>query len=266
MPNLTEITGQFTFLGTGGSMGIPVIGCKCKICHSDSPCNHRLRPSGLITINGKNILIDCGPDFREQALKYHLDHLDGLIITHAHHDHIAGVDELRVYFMHHKKSLPCLLSPATAGELLTRYSYIFQEHAEAQKLTTKISLQILPEEPHGTTIFENIPIQFISYEQAGMIVNGLRFGDFAYLTDIRNYSEEIFDHLIGVKTLVVSALRFEPASPFHFTVDEAVAFSQKIGATHTWLTHIAHDLDHEETNSYLPANVRMAYDGLEIHF
>lgn len=246
-------------------MGIPVIGCKCAVCLSDSPCNHRLRPSGLVVVNGKKLLIDCGPDFREQALKYHINNLDGLLLTHAHHDHIAGIDELRVYFMHHKKSLPCLLSDATAGELYVRYSYIFQESSEAQKLTPKLSLQKLPLELYGSVIFEGVPIQYISYEQAGMAVNGFRFGEFAYLTDIRHYSEAIFDHLVGVKKLVLSALRYAP-SPFHLSIDEAVAFANQVGASQTWLTHIAHDLDHEETNARLPVNVRMAYDGLEIHF
>lgn len=245
-------------------MGIPVIGCHCPVCTSDSPCNHRMRPSGLITINNKKLLIDCGPDFHWQALQHHIDKLDGLLLTHAHHDHIAGIDELRIYYMRSKTPLPCLLSKPTATELTSRYRYIFEDEGQEGKLTARLDLQIL-EGVHGQVNFQGINIGYVSYEQAGMRVNGFRFGNFAYLSDIRHYPEAIFEHLIGVDTLVLSALRFTP-SPMHFSVDEAIAFAKRVGAQQTWLTHIAHELDHEEANAYLPSNIRMAYDGLELTF
>lgn len=260
---MTKQNGHFLFLGTGGSMGIPVIGCHCAVCESDSPCNQRLRPSAVITIGEKRFLIDCGPDFREQALKHHIDNIDGIILTHAHHDHIAGIDELRVYFMRKKAPIPCLLSDITAEELLTRYRYIFDDMTFS-KLTPRLGLQKITED-FGQTVFEEIPIGFVSYEQAGMKVTGYRFGNLAYISDIKNFSESIFTHLQGVETLILSALRFTP-SPFHITIDEAIAFATRVRAKHTWITHISHDLDHEATNSYLPSNVRMAYDGLELNF
>lgn len=245
-------------------MGIPVIGCHCPVCTSDSPCNQRMRPSGLVTINGKKWLIDCGPDFHWQALKHHIDTLDGLLLTHAHHDHIAGIDELRVYYMRSQTQMPCLVSKQTASELTTRYRYIFEDEGMEKKLTPRLSLQIL-EGSHGQVEFQGNKIGYFSYEQAGMRVNGYRFGNFAYVSDIRHYTDAIFEHLHGVDILILSALRFTP-SPMHFTVDEAVAFAERVGAQQTWLTHIAHELDHEEANAYLPSHIRMAYDGLELTF
>lgn len=245
-------------------MGVPVIGCHCPVCSSESPCNQRLRPSGLVTIGNKKLLIDCGPDFRIQALKHHIDTLDGMIVTHAHHDHIAGIDELRVYFMRNKTPMPCLLSKETADDLKIRYHYIFHEKGQPHKVLPRMSLQIL-DKPHGQTVFQGIKIHYISYEQAGMQVNGFRFGNFAYVSDIRHYPETIFQDLQDVETLVLSALRYTK-SDFHFSIDEAIAFAARVNAKQTWLTHIAHDLEHEATNAHLPHNIRMAYDGLELNF
>lgn len=259
---MTHTPGHFLFLGTGGSMGIPVIGCHCPVCRSESPCNQRLRPSGLLTIGNKKLLIDCGPDFRLQAIRHHIDALDGLILTHSHHDHIAGVDELRAYFIKNKGLLPCLLSQNTAADLKIRFPYIF--HDENPKLILRFLLHIL-EQTEGETVFEGIKIRYITYEQTGMQVNGFRFGNFAYVSDIHHYPESIFLALEGVETLVISALR-HTRSYAHFSIEEAIQFANRVGATCTWLTHISHDLDHEATNACLPHNVRMAYDGLELSF
>lgn len=243
-------------------MGIPVIGCHCSVCMSESPCNTRLRPSGLITLNEKKILIDCGPDFRTQCLRYKVQRLDGIIFTHSHHDHVAGIDELRPLYMLHKEPIHFLLSKETASAIRHRYHYLFDK--EKYKLVPKIILQEL-EEDSGHTTFLDIPISYFSYEQGGMKVNGFKIGNFAYVSDIRHYSETIFEELQGTEILVLSALRFDP-SPFHLGIDEAVAFARRCGAQHTWLTHIAHELDHEIANDSLPSSVRMAYDGLEFDF
>lgn len=245
-------------------MGIPVIGCDCPVCTSESPCNQRLRPSALVTLAGKKLLIDCGPDFRLQALKYRINRLDGLLLTHSHHDHIAGIDELRVYYLNTREALPCLLSDVTAEELKMRFNYIFNEREESSTIMAKLTLYTL-HDLYGVTTFLGYPIQYVSYEQAGMQVTGFRFGDLAYLTDIRTYTDQIFQELQGVKTLILGATKMQP-SFFHFSLDEAVAFARRVKATHTWLTHVAHELDHEFANSYLPSDVRMAYDGLELTF
>lgn len=158
--------------------------------------------------------------------------------------------------------MACILE--TAEDIKIRYSYIFGPDGNREKLIPRIILQPL-EGDRGETIFLDIPIKYVSYEQAHMKVNGYQIGDFAYISDIRDFPDTIYEDLKGVKTLVLSALRFE-ASQFHLGIDEAVQFANKVGAQHTWLTHIAHEQDHEATNQYLPSNVRMAYDGLELNF
>jgi phosphoribosyl 1,2-cyclic phosphate phosphodiesterase len=256
--------GKFTFLGTGGSMGIPVIGCPCATCHSDSPYNSRFRSSGLLQIHNKSIIIDCGPDFRMQALRSHVDKLDGLIITHSHNDHTGGVDDLRAYGLFSNKSIPCLLSPYTLSDLRHRFPYIFPEGGVQQTLVTQFDLRVL-EGNRGSVRFLDLLFRYMTFEQAGMLVNGFKIGNFAYISDIKNYPDSIFEDLQGVELLVLSALRFS-TSHLHFSIDDAIDFSRNVGAARTWLTHISHDLDHEKTNVYLPVNIRMAYDGLEIEF
>ncbi len=243
-------------------MGIPIIGCDCAVCRSEDPYNKRLRPSALLTVDQKRFLIDAGPELRVQALRYGVDRLDGVIFTHSHHDHTAGIDDLRAYSFRNQKPLPVLLSKETADDLMNRYYYLFKSDPSKETVKTRISMQIL-ESTRGSVVFEGLPLRYVTYEQAGMKVNGFIVGSVGYLSDIRHYSETLFEDLIGVKTLILSALRFT-SSEFHFSVDEAVDFAKKAGAQHTWLTHISHDLDHEKTNAYLPPSVRMAYDGLEI--
>lgn len=254
----------FLFLGTAGSMGIPVIGCPCSVCHSSDPHNKRMRPSALLTIADKKILIDCGPDFHAQAIQHHLETLDGVIFTHSHYDHTAGVDELRVYHMRTGIALPCLLSQTTANDIVSRFPYIFVPNVDYNKLVAKFDLQILKDD-RGITSFLDIPIRYFSYEQAQMQVNGFRIGNLAYVTDIRHYPETIFEDLKDVDILIISALRYK-TSHLHLSVDEAVAFAQKTGAKQTWLNHLAHDLEHEKTNAYLPENIKLAYDGLQFSF
>ena len=256
--------GKFLFLGTSASAGIPVIGCKCAVCLSPSPYNQRLRPSGLIRIANKQFLIDVGPDFRQQALKYHIDHLDGLILTHTHYDHIAGVDELRIFYLRSKQSLPCLLSQESFDELRLRYRYLFQPIGEVPTLSAQLVFHIL-EEDVGSTTFLDVPLSYMSYFQGGMKVNGFRFGPFAYVSDIREYDDSVFLALKGVQILVLSALH-EAASPLHLSLDEAVSFARKVGAKQTFLTHVSHAIDHERINCLLPHEVQVGYDGLELEF
>jgi phosphoribosyl 1,2-cyclic phosphate phosphodiesterase len=256
--------GHFLFLGCGASMGVPVVGCSCEVCRSTSPFNKRLRSSGVLQIYDKNILIDVGPDFRCQALFYKISHIDGVIITHTHYDHIGGIDDLRIFYLIQRKELSCLLSKNSFDDLKKRYDYLFRPTSAYANLTARFDFQILPEE-RGQIEFAEIPFTYMTYLQGGMKVNGLRVGQFAYVSDIRDFPETIFEDLEGVETLVVSALRQKP-SHVHFNLDEAVEFSRRVGAKQTWLTHLGHELDYFEANAYLPPEVRLAYDGLIIHF
>lgn len=254
---------KLIFLGCGGSVGVPVIACSCRVCKSTDLHNKRLRPSVLLKMKEKNILIDVGPDFRMQALKHQITSLDGILLTHAHHDHTAGMDDLRPLLYHRKSPLPLLLSSSTFEEMSTRFYYLFPSSTETNK--KRFQVQYLPSTEYGRVIFEGINIDYVTYTQGGMNVNGFRIGDMAYISDIRHYSTKIFEYLSGVKYLIISALRYGP-SELHFSVEEAVEFSQRLKASKTWLTHLSHDLDYEETNANLPANIRLAYDELEIEF
>lgn len=258
------MNGELLFLGTGPSSGIPRIACTCPVCFSSDPHNKRLRPAALITLGEKKILIDAGPDYRCQALRYQINRLDGVIITHSHFDHIAGLDELRVYYLQTRKPMPVLLSEPTYLALKQKYDYIFLERKEGASLTVQLDFQVLKSE-RGVAKFLGLEIGHLLYEQGGMPVTGLRFGSLAYISDIRKYPETIFKDLAGVKTLIVSALRKEP-SPLHFSLNEAVEFSQKVGAEKTYLTHMGHELDHDQTNALLPKGCQLAYDGLKLDF
>lgn len=254
--------GTLTFLGTGGSVGVPMIGCSCEVCHSPDPLNQRLRPSALLRVGSRQFLIDVGPDFRMQALRASISTIDGLLLTHAHHDHTAGLDDLRPIYYHRQTPFPILLSKETAQEVLLRFSYLF--HGEGPNFVSRFELKILPDQ-EGEILFENLPIQYMTYMQGKMSVNGYRIGDLAYVSDIKNFSPSIFERLKGVKQLVISALRYT-ASPMHLSVDEAIDFAKRLKVERAWLTHISHDLEHHKTNSYLPEFMSLAYDGLEIDF
>ncbi|MBI2743726.1 MAG: MBL fold metallo-hydrolase [Chlamydiales bacterium] len=255
---------ELLFLGTGASAGVPVIGCRCKVCTSTSACNKRLRPSLLIKAEGKTFIIDVGPDFREQALKYKIEHLDGVLLTHSHYDHIGGIDDLRAYYFLQKKRMPCLLSQETFDELKVRYYYMMKPMKDGHGISAQLDFFVLEKED-GEVEFEGVKWQYMSYIQADMKVTGFRLGSMAYVSDIRKYEEGLFHSLKGVDLLILSALRSEPTH-MHFSIEEAVAFSKKVGAKQTWLTHISHDLDHEEVSQKLPHNVRLSYDGLQISF
>jgi len=255
---------KLLFLGTGGSLGIPVITCKCPVCTSNSPLNKRTRPSVLLEVGRRTFLIDVGPDFREQALHFGIDELDGVLLTHSHYDHIGGIDELRVFYFKHKKRMPILASIDTYDELRHRFHYLFQTKQADGTLQSQFDFQIL-EEDFGRATFQGLKLQYVSYTQANMKVTGYRFGPLAYISDIRHFDDRIIEDLKGTEVLVVSAVRYTP-SEVHFTIDEAVEFSRAVGAKRTFLTHMAHDLEHDATNQKLPEDVRLAHDGLELSF
>lgn len=254
---MRAMNGTCLFLGTGSSIGVPVVGCKCAVCMSNDPRNKRLRPALFLTVNGRRILVDAGTDLRTQLLRADIDDLDGVILTHGHADHLNGIDDLRPFFFFHHKAMPVLLSQETLHEFQARFPYFFDKrHASL------FSLEVLPSD-FGSTQFCGIDIQYFSYSQAGMKVTGIKIGKFAYVTDIREYDPSIIDHLQGVDTLVLSALREKPTVS-HFSIEEAIAFAKETGAKKVYFSHIAHELDHESTQKSLPAGFFLSYDGLNI--
>lgn len=256
--------GSFLFLGTGASMGVPVIGCNCEVCLSPSPFNKRLRSASLIEIGDKKILLDIGPDFRVQALKFNISSIDALIVTHSHNDHISGLDDLRALFRKTTHSIPLYLSKETLLSLTQKFDYIFINPENNPTLLPSFDIHLLEKDRGDIEIVGNM-IKYFTYEQSDMTVNGFRFGNLAYLSDIKNYPESIFEDIQGIETLIISSLRLTP-SFLHFSVDEAIAFSRKAHAKKTYLTHTAHELDYDKTESYLPEDIRLAYDGLKVPF
>jgi phosphoribosyl 1,2-cyclic phosphate phosphodiesterase len=251
--------GKLLFLGTGASMGTPVITCSCAICRSNNPKDHRMRPSALVKIDGKQILIDAGPDFRQQALKIGLQTLDGIILTHTHYDHIAGLDDLRVFYFIHHKVLPCMVSQETFEEIKIHYHYFFHKVGGS-----RFQFQVLKND-FGKAEFAGLEWKYCTFVQNGMKVTGYRLGNLAYILDIKEFSDEVYAALEGVDVLVMSALRSRP-SPAHLTIEEAVMFAKKVGAKKTYFSHIAHEVDHDKVSQELPPGIELAYDGLEIPF
>jgi phosphoribosyl 1,2-cyclic phosphate phosphodiesterase len=255
---------KFLFLGTGSSSGVPSLGCNCNVCLSLSEKNKRLRSSALLKLDKKSFLLDVSPDFRQQGLRYEINHIDGLMLTHPHYDHLGGLDDLRAFNFLKNEPIPCLLSKETLEELKKGYHYIFKPSSKDESLSTRLNFLVLKNDM-GEVLFEGIKIFYLSFYQKATKVTGFRIGDLAYISDIKEYDDSIFSQLKNLNILVVSALRPEP-SPLQFSLEEAKAFSKKVGAKKTYFTHIAHEIDHEKISKELIANHFLAYDGLELEF
>lgn len=240
-------------LGTGGSTGVPVVGCKCAVCTSDNPNNKRLRSQAVFRIGEKTILLDASPDIRQQSLKYGIDHVDAIFITHYHEDHIGGLDDLRGFFYNQgKKPIPVYLSENTYEMVAIRFGYLL-ERFEFIKINAH----------QGSFDLFGKKFCYFAYEQGSVPVLGFRLEKVAYLTDIKYYPEEIFSCLKGVESLVISALNFT-GSHMHLSIDEAVSFGKKVGAKNTYLIHMNHEVESEKVNRNLTEGAALATDGMEI--
>lgn len=250
---------KVTFLGTGTSQGIPIIGSTHPVCLSKDPKDKRLRVSVLVEWEGQNILIDCGPDFRMQMLANQVSHIDAILYTHEHNDHTIGLDDIRPFFFR-QGDIPVFAHKRVLDSLKKRFEYIFEsenKYPGAPGVTTNI----IENKPFNFNGFNIIPVNAMHNR---LQIFGFRLKDFAYLTDVKTIEKEEVDKLRGVKVLVVSALRKE-SHHSHFNLEEALEFIKEVGPEKAFLTHISHQLGfHEEVQKELPENVFLAYDNLKI--
>lgn len=278
---------RLTFLGTGTSQGVPMIGCGCGVCRSSDPRDKRLRASVLVEHEGLTLLVDAGPDFRQQMLRAGVSHVDAILLTHNHKDHTGGLDDVRAFNYIEKKASEIYCEKYVEDSLKMEYGYAFAEkkypgapewhvHLIDDKPFTITSggpyevLSWQPEKGYVRTLAglddpvrstEVIPIRGMHYK---LPVLGFRFGNIAYCTDMNNIPEEEFGKLQGLEHFVINCVKYGKHIS-HFSLEEAVATAQKVGARHSWLTHLSHQLPcYEELAAQLPEGILPAYDGLII--
>jgi phosphoribosyl 1,2-cyclic phosphate phosphodiesterase len=251
---------KITFLGTGTSQGVPVIACRCKVCQSQDYRDQRLRTSIKIEIDNKVLVVDSGPDFRQQMLRSATQRLDALLFTHEHKDHIAGMDDIRAFNFISKKAVNIYATDRVQNALKREFAYVFSD--EKYPGIPEVSLHTISK--HASFLVEDIAIEPIEVFHYYLPVLGFKIGDFTYITDANRIEAAELAKLEGTKVLVLNALRKE-SHISHFTLDEAIALGQKIGAKQTYFTHLSHQMGlHQEVNSELPDGFSIAYDGLEI--
>lgn len=246
------------FLGTGGSFGVPMVGCSCAVCTSPDPRNQRLRTSALVEIGDHAVLIDTSPDLRTQALVNGISRVDAVLYTHDHADHTAGVDDLRVFNVRRGDNLQCYGYPDALDAIRRRFSYIFGAEPTAG---SRPRLELCPiRKPFYLWGEQVIPLDVYHGQQ---IIAGYRIGDLGYVTDASGLPGRSIEMLGGVRVLVLNALRHQP-HPMHLGLHQAVELATEIGAESTYFIHMGHELDHAATEARLPDGMHLAYDGLTL--
>lgn len=252
---------RVTFLGTGTSHGIPMIGCACATCRSDDPRDRRWRPSILMAFDdGPLVLVDAATDLRAQALAFGVTRVDAILFTHSHADHILGLDEVRRFNVLQRRAIPCYADAPTAADIRDTFRYMFHPSTPKGGGVPQIVLHPI-DAPFVVAGQRIVPVPVMHGPRP---ILGFRVGRFAYLTDCNGIPDASWALLEGLETLVLDALRDRP-HPTHFTVADAVATAQRIGARRTYFTHICHDLPHAATCARLPSGIELAYDGLTVN-
>ena len=246
---------KISILGSGTSTGIPQIGCGCKVCTSSDPKDNRLRASIMIEVNDRKILVDCGPDLRQQLINHRVTHLDGILITHEHFDHIGGLDDVRPL------GNTNIYGEKPVLDVIKRnmpYSFVENKYP---------GVPVIHTHPIGTDPFyiKDIEITPVRIMHAQLPILGFRIGNFAYLTDVKTIDKQEVDKLKGLDLLIINALRIREHHS-HLSLSESLELTHKIGAKATWFTHMSHDMGlHDEIEKTLPENIHLAYDGLVLH-
>lgn len=253
-----------TFLGTGTSQGVPVIGCRCGVCRSADPHDARLRTSAMIEYGGRRFIIDAGPDFRQQMLRANVSHITAILLTHKHKDHIGGIDDVRALnFVDYPAAIHTVhiyATPDTACCVRKDYDYAFAP----KRYRGVPEIELHEFDASRSFAIDGVEIVPVAGKHSVFDVTGYRIGDVAYLTDFKRIDDSEIEKLRGVKVLVVNALRFEPHDS-HFSVDEALTLVGRVRPHAAYLTHMSHDIGlHAEAEKRLPSGVHLAYDGLKL--
>ena len=251
---------KITFLGTGTSQGIPVIACDCEVCVSQNEKDKRLRVSVLIETEKNTLVIDSGPDFRTQMLRAKVQNIDGILYTHEHKDHVAGMDDVRPFCFKHKKEIEIYAHERVLSQLRQEFHYVFDERFNYPGIP-RINANTITNEPFVINNETITPIDGLHYK---LQVFGFRIVDFTYITDMNSISEEEIEKVKGTKVLVLNALQKQPHIS-HFNLEEAIELVGKIKPEKTYFTHLSHTMGlHEIVSKELPQDIELAYDGLEI--
>jgi phosphoribosyl 1,2-cyclic phosphate phosphodiesterase len=250
---------KITVLGSGTSVGVPTVGCHCDVCTSKDPRDKRLRPSILVSYQEHNVLIDTTPDFRTPALRAKIDRLDAVLFTHAHADHVMGLDDLRPFNFRKKAPIPIFAAPEAMTDIRRCFQYIF-DGVKKESNVPQLDPRLIDGSPFDLFGLEFLPVPIMHGRQ---MIHGFRFGNAAYLTDHSEIPESSMELLQGLDVLFLDALRYKP-HPTHSTVDRSIRTVEQLSPRRAYFTHICHDLAHERAESMLPSHIRLAYDGLEI--
>ncbi len=251
---------KLTFWGTGTSTGVPMVGCQCNVCRSPDPRNRRRRASVLLEEGEKSWLVDAGPDFRTQALDADLQNLEAVFLTHAHADHILGLDDLRP--LSWKRPIDVWADHATTGVVHESFPYFFRE---GDGKTSRPRLNFRRLEAGTSVVVSGLSVLPLDIQHGDARILGFRFGGLAYLTDCNGIPDATLGQLKGLDVLILGALRSKP-HPTHFSLDEAVEMARVVGAKNTYFTHFSHDVDHAVWAPTLPTGMAPAYDGLVVEF
>ncbi len=259
-------TRRFTFLGTGTSQGVPVIGCTCDVCISDDPRDNRLRASGLISIDNQgittNILIDAGPDFRQQCLRAKIKSLDAILFTHEHSDHTAGLDDVRPFNFRQNRAMPLYATPSVLSDLKTRFAYAFAENPYPG--SPKFELNSINK--NELILINNLTIKPIEIMHGNLPILGFRIADLTYITDCKTIEKVEFKKIKGTKILILDALHYHEHHA-HLNVEQALEIVAEIKPEKAYFIHCSHHIGKaEEVNKSLPKGVELAFDGLSFLF
>lgn len=249
---------EVVVLGSGTSNGVPMLGVEYPPEFLANPKNHRTRPSILLRGPDGNVLVDCAPEMRLQLLRENVLRVEGVLLTHAHADHIMGMDDLRSFSMVTRKAMPVYALPTHQDDVRRIFSYAFKEFPAGVEVP-RFDLRDMPAQLNVAGL--SIETMIVLHGTAPVIA--LRVGNFAYVTDVSEIPHEAAEKLLGLDTLVLDAVRYKP-HPNHFHFEKAIEVAQQIGATKTYFTHLSHDYDHDATNAGLPPEIELAYDGLRI--